>query len=75
MPEVYKVSCECSKHDFVFSQKPWQDTAVKCPECGLLWIIRGDAPKDPVPGEPKVLEAKTARESPAAATPKKEGDK
>lgn len=75
MPDVHKVQCECEKHDFVFPQKPWTDTEVKCPECGVVWIIKGDAPKEPAPGEPKVLEPKTAKAAPAAATPKKEGDK
>lgn len=77
MPEVYKVSCECGKHDFVFPQKPWRDTEVKCPECGRLWTVKGDPPKEAPPAVAKPLEPKPVKEAPApaAAAPKKEGDK
>ena len=58
MHEIHKVPCECGKHDFVFPQKPWTDTEVKCSECGKLWMIKGEAPEVEPSAVVKVLGAK-----------------
>ena len=36
---VFKQSCSCKKHDFVFTTRPWCKTEVKCPECGKVTVI------------------------------------
>ncbi|MHB8183566.1 MAG: hypothetical protein ACYDDN_07460 [Candidatus Desulforudaceae bacterium] len=33
---VFKLSCSCGKHDFIFGEKPHQQVEVKCPECGKV---------------------------------------
>ncbi len=74
MSGIYKASCPCGKHDFVFPQKPWTDTEVKCPECGKLWKIKGDPPNKEVPAEAQPLEPKAVKET-TSSNSKKDGDK